>query len=76
MINSNRRTAVKEALESTTPAQERTRLQQYRGVSSLATQNELTLQRDVHLRFLREVSNMDCDDMTVEELILMLEDLP
>ena len=75
-MNSNRRTAVKEALESTTPAQERTRLQQYRGVSSLATPNELTLQRDTHLRFLREVSNMDCDDMTVEELILMLEDLP
>ena len=73
---SNKRTAIKEALESTTPARERTSLQRYQGMSSLATQHELTLQRDVHLRFLREVSNMDCDDMTVEELILILEDLP
>jgi len=76
MISNPKRTAVREALESTTPAQERTSLQRYKGMSSLATQNELTLQRDAHLRFLREVSNMDCDDMTVEELILILEDLP
>ena len=73
MVN-NKRTAIKEALESTTPARERTSLQRYQGMSSLATQNELTLQRDMQLRFLREVSNMDCDDMTVEELILILEE--
>lgn len=69
------REAVKEALESTTPAQERTSMQRYKGMSSLATEHERTLQRDVHLRFLRELSNLDCEDMTVDELILHLEEL-
>lgn len=72
---SNPLTAVKEALESTTPARERTSMQRYHGMSSLPTEHERTLQRDIHLRFLRELSNLDCEDMTVEELILCLEEL-
>lgn len=72
---SNARQAVKEALESTTPAQERTFAQRHKGLSSLPTEHERTLQRDTHLRFLQELSNMDCEDMTISELILHLEEL-
>lgn len=66
--------SIREALESTCAAQERTRLQQYKGVSSLATTQKLSNYRDKLVRFLSEVSSNGDEDMTVSELIMHLED--
>lgn len=68
--------SIREALESTTPAQERTMSQRHRGMSSLATQHEVTLHRDALLRFLQEVSSNGDEDMTISDLIMHLEDYP
>jgi hypothetical protein len=68
--------SIREALESTCAAQERSRLQRYRGVSSLATTHELSSYCDLLVRFLNEVSSNGEEDMTVSELIMHLEDWP
>lgn len=68
--------SIREALESTTPAQERTSAQRYRGMSSLATQHEVTLHRDALLRFLEEASNNGDSEMTISDLIMHLKDYP
>ena len=68
--------SIREALESSCPAQKRTREQQYRGVSSFATTREVTAHRDLLVRFLSEVSSNGDEDMTVSELIMHLEDWP
>lgn len=66
--------SIREALESSCPAQERNRGAQYRGESSLSNSRELKAHRDLILRFINELE--EDGDMTVDDLRLHLEDWP
>lgn len=66
--------SIREALESSCPAHHRET--KWPRVASFPNSREVTLHKDVVLRFLSEVSSNGEEDMTVSELVGQLEDYP